>query len=81
MKNQEFKFGKDIIPDWLNEQANLGRVKFNYNDEMTDIKSITVFTPTKTITANKGDILVLGNFGVSVRREENRNAYKVGKGR
>lgn len=76
MKNNEFKFGRDEIPDWLKEQASTGRVKFVYNDDMSDINSIMIFTPTKTLNANKGDVLVLGKFGVSIKKEETRNVYK-----
>lgn len=63
-KNQHYIIGGGTIPEWLREQANLGRAKFNYEDG--ELISVTVFGVPKTKVAKLGDSIVLSKSGLGV---------------
>lgn len=56
--------GQDKIPKWLDAEAASGRVKFEREDG--ELKGITCFTPTGTLKARLGDVVVLGRSGLVV---------------
>ena len=63
-KNQHYIIGGGTIPEWLREQSNLGRVKFEYEDG--ELVSVTVFGVPKTKVAKVGDSIVLSKSGLGV---------------
>lgn len=76
-QNKQFVFGKDKVPTWFNEEADKGRAKFNYDDD--DVVSVTVYTPTKTLIAKPGDVIMLLKSGLAVITGDKAKKYGVVK--
>lgn len=72
---KKFIVGSEKIPEWLNEQCSKGRAKINYDEGK--VVSIIVFSPTKTFTALKGDVIVLYKSGLSVITSDKAVKYGV----
>ena len=76
-QNKQFVFGKDKIPTWFNEEAGKGRAKFNYDDDNDDVVSVTVYTPTQTLIAKPGDVIMLLKSGLAVITGDKAKKYGV----
>lgn len=63
---KKYVVGKGKIPEWLNKQAEIGRVKFNYAKGI--LQDVTVHTVAKTYTAMPGDIIELKPYGLCVSK-------------
>ena len=61
---QRYVLGTGDIPQWLQEQSALGRVKFNYEDG--ELVNVTVFGVPKTKVARLGDTIALSKSGLVV---------------
>ena len=67
------------FPDWFNEEVGKGRARINYDND-GKLKNITLFTVSKQITANIGDVIVKTNTGMSLIPDEKAVKYRI-KGR
>lgn len=77
MANEVKKFvvGQGKFPMWFNEEAAKGRVKLNYDGN--ELQTITVFAPTKTLTAKHGDVIMMLKSGLTVVPAEKAVKYGV----
>lgn len=73
--NQSYVLGSGKVPTWLNDEASKGRVKFNYDDG--DFINAIVFTPTQTVTANKGDVVLSLKSGLAVLPADKAKQYSM----
>ena len=74
---KKFVFGKETNPQWFVEQCSLGRVKINYEDG--EIINATIYTPTKSIIAIPGDVILYTKSGLSVLPADKAVKYGVQK--
>ena len=70
MKVNKFVVGRGNIPDWFNEKCKQNRAKLNFDDD-GELINISVFTPTKLMIANVGDLIILDKHGMSVVKNKN----------
>lgn len=77
MANSVLKFvvGRDDFPVWFNDECSKGRAKINF--EKGRVKNVIVYSPTKTFTANIGDVIILYNSGMSVIPSDKAVKYGV----
>lgn len=76
MDSLKFVLGKDKMPVWFNDETARGRAKVNL-DEDRKVVSVTIYTPTKTLTALPGDIIMKLKSGMSVIPKEKAVKYGV----
>lgn len=76
MDSLKFVLGKDKMPVWFNDETARGRAKVNL-DEDRNIVSVTIYTPTRTLTALPGDIIMKLKSGMSVIPKEKAVKYGV----
>lgn len=62
---QIFYVGTKEIPEWLQKQIKLGRVKFNY-DEYNKFENVVVHAVTNIYVLTEGDAIILTNSGLGV---------------
>lgn len=77
---QRYILGTGEIPQWLQEQSVLGRVKFNYEDD--ELVNVTIFGVPKTKVARLGDTIALSKSGLVVipkQTASNENQKKAVK--
>lgn len=67
--------GEKVIPGWLKQQADKGRIKFSYDDNM-NIVGGTLFSPSGPVVFGKGDVITLTTSGLSVKKAVTKNAKK-----
>lgn len=61
----EFYVGTEKIPDWVQKQIQLGRIKFNY-DKYGNFENVTVHTVTGIHVLVEGDKIVYTDSGLGV---------------
>lgn len=71
----KFVVGEEI-PSWFNTEASIGRARVNY-DEEGNLVNITLFTVSKQIVAEIGDVIVKTNTGLSLIPQKKAIKYKV----
>lgn len=76
MDSLKFVLGKDKMPVWFNDETARGRAKVNL-DEDRNIVSVTIYTPTRTLTALSGDVIMKLKSGMSVIPREKAVKYGV----
>lgn len=76
MDSLKFVLGKDKMPVWFNDETAMGRAKVNLDDDRK-VVSVTIYTPTKTLTALPGDIIMKLKSGMSVIPKEKAVKYGV----
>lgn len=76
MDSLKFVLGKDKMPVWFNDETARGRAKVNL-DEDRNIVSVTIYTPTRTLTALPGDVIMKLKSGMSVIPKEKAVKYGV----
>lgn len=64
------------IPDWFNAEAAIGRARVN-QDESGNLVNITLFTVSKQIIANIGDVIVKTNTGLTLIPQKKAIKYRV----
>ena len=81
MNNNVLKFVVgEGFPGWFNDEVGKGRARINY-DENNNLVNITLFTVSKQIIANKGDVIVKTNTGMSLIPDEKAVKYRIKKRR
>ena len=73
VKNK-FILSEDKVPDWIRNYSNIGRIKFNRNDENKIISAI-IQSPTGPKKVNIGDTIMLVNSGLIVIPKEKAEKY------
>lgn len=76
MDSLKFVLGKDKMPVWFNDETAKGRAKVNMDDDRK-IVSVTIYTPTRTLTALPGDVIMKLKSGMSVIPKEKAVKYGV----
>lgn len=76
MDSLKFVLGKDKMPVWFNDETARGRAKVNL-DEDRNIVSVTIYTPTRTLTALPGDVIMKLKSGMSVIPNDKAVKYGV----
>lgn len=76
MDSLKFVLGKDKMPVWFNDETARGRAKVNL-DEDRNIVSVTIYTPTRTLTALPGDVIMKLKSGMSVIPKDKAVKYGV----
>lgn len=76
MDSLKFVLGKDKMPVWFNDETARGRAKVNMDDDR-NVVSVTIYTPTKTLTALPGDVIMKLKSGMSVVPKEKAVKYGV----
>lgn len=79
-KIKEFIVGKQPFPEWFKGKLRTGKAKV-YNNEDGELDKIVIIAATKTYEAKTGDVIMLNNRGMSVRKasdvkEEEKDAKK-----
>lgn len=76
MDSLKFVLGKDKMPVWFNDETVRGRAKVNL-DEDRNVVSVTIYTPTRTLTALPGDVIMKLKSGMSVIPKDKAVKYGV----
>lgn len=74
--NETFVFGKDKVPAWFNDQANLGRIKIFYDDDMKVVRA-KIMSGVNEYMAEIGDSIMNTKSGIIVIKEDKAKKYKV----
>ena len=75
-KFESFIFGDLNVPVWFNDEARMGRVKINYDDE-GNIVNAKITSGTKVYEAQKGDSIVKSISGLVVIPKDKAKKYGV----
>ena len=78
MDSLKFVLGKDKMPVWFNDETARGRAKVNLDDDRK-VVSVTIYAPTRTLTAFPGDVIMKLKSGMSVVPKEKAVKYGVVK--
>lgn len=76
MDSLKFVLGKDKMPVWFNDETARGRAKVNMDDDR-NVVSVTIYTPTRTLTALPGDVIMKLKSGMSVIPNDKAVKYGV----
>ena len=77
-KFESFIFGDLNVPVWFNDEAKMGRVKINYDDE-GNIVNAKIMSGTKVYEAQKGDSIMKSISGLVVIPKDKAKKYGVQK--
>ena len=79
MDAKKFVLGTDKVPDWFIGESSSGRAKINYDEETGKIVNATIFSPTGTIVAKPGDVIIKTRTGVGIVNNDKAKKYGVTK--